>query len=186
MALIRHFKVKVLTLTCQARHRKASSPTTPTLPVGLLLTKGVKFKFKAFLVNTLRTQEPPQLLASWRRCHAQQLLRWSAETTELPSARRQPQQPGPQLCKLLSESITRPGLFGREAKSPASFCNPTKRVRAALGHCSLTRRMGCGRTWLHLERKRQHQEQSTQQPPRGCPKMGAEELLGSRKALAVT
>lgn len=89
----------------------------PTLPVGLLLTKGVKFKFKAFLVNTLRTQEPPQLLAGWRRCHAQQLLRWSAETTELPSARRQPQQPGPQLCKLLSESITRPDLFGREAKS---------------------------------------------------------------------
>lgn len=63
---------------------------------------------------------------------------------------------------------------------------PQKGGIAALGYRSSTRRTGYGRAWLHLERKRRHREQSAQRPPKGCPKMRAEELLGTRKALAVT
>lgn len=96
---------------CQNRHRKAPLPTSPVLAVGLLLNKGVKFKFKAFLMNSLRTQAPPQLVTSWKRCRVQQLLRWSTETAKLPSVTRQLQRVSPRLCKLLSESITHLSLF---------------------------------------------------------------------------
>ena len=115
------FKVKPLTLMCQVRHRKASLPTSPTLAVGLLLNKGVKFKLKAFLMNSLRTQEPPQLVTSWKRYRVQQLLRWSTETAKLPSATRQLQRASPRLCKLLSESITHLSLFWARCNIPLFF-----------------------------------------------------------------
>lgn len=114
-------KEKPLPLTCQTRRRKASLPTSPTLAVGLLLNKGVKFKFKAFLMNSLRTREPPQLVTSWKRCRVQQLLRWSGETAKLPSATRQLQRASPRLCELLSESITHLSLFWARCDIPLGW-----------------------------------------------------------------
>lgn len=138
------FKAKPLTLTCQIRHGKASLRTSPTLAVGLLLNKGVKFKLKAFLMNSLRTLEPPQLVTSWKRCRAQQLLRWSTETAKLPSAMRQLQRASPRLCKLLSESITHLSLFWARCNIPLvwGFFSATlqKEDRATLG-CHFSSKM---------------------------------------------
>lgn len=71
------------------QYRKGSSPRSPTLTIGLLLTKVDKFKLKAFLMNSLRTGEPPQPVTIWKQCWVQQLLRWSTKTAKLPSAMQQ-------------------------------------------------------------------------------------------------
>lgn len=118
------------------QHRKGSFPTSPTLAVGLLLNKGDKFKLKAFLMNSLRTGEPPEPVTIWKQCWVQQLLRWSTEMAKLPSARRQLQRASPRLCKLLSESITHLSFSGQHATahgfSPATL---QKEDRATFGCC---------------------------------------------------
>lgn len=116
------------------QHRKGSFPTGPTLAVGLLLNKGDKFKLKAFLMNSLRTGEPPQPVTIWKQCWVQQLLRWSTDTAKLPSAARQLQRASPRLCKLLSESITHLSFSGQDAASHFFFpATLQKEDRATLG-----------------------------------------------------
>lgn len=55
---------------------------TPT--IDLLLNKGDKFELKAFLMNSLRTEEPPQPMTVWKQRWVQQLLRWSTERQSSP------------------------------------------------------------------------------------------------------
>lgn len=91
------------------------------LAVCLLPNKGVTLKLKALLMSSLRTQEAPQPVTSWKRCRVHQLLRWSTDTAKLPSATRQLQRAGPRLCKLLSESITHLSLFRARCNIPLAW-----------------------------------------------------------------
>lgn len=158
VTLRRCFKVTPQTLMCPIQHRKLSLPTSPKLAVGLLLRKGVKFKLKAFLMNSLRTREPPQPVTSWKRCRVQQLLRWSTETAELPSAPRQLQQASPRLCKLLSESITHLSLFWARCNFPLflffffSLLHPYKKKTEEHSDAIFAVKC-CGGSWLQAESK---------------------------------
>lgn len=173
MTLKQCFQAKPQTLMCPIRHRKPSLPTSPTLTVGLLLCKGVKFKLKAFLMNSLRTREPPQPVTSWKLRRVQQLLHWSTETAELPSAPRQLQQASPQLCKLLSESITHLSLFWARCNIPLFFffCIPTKKKKKKTEEHSdaIFSVKCCGGSWrranTHLYRG-ESWERAAQQPPK--------------------
>ena len=128
--------------------QKTSVPTSPTLAVGLLLTKGVRFKFRAFLTNSLRTREPPQLMRSWKRCRGQQLLRWSAETAKLPSATRQLQRASPRLCKRLSESITHLSLFWARRNIPLVLFLQPHRKKTGRRQDAILAVKGEGSSWL--------------------------------------
>lgn len=150
------FILKALTLMCPNRHRKASLPTSPVLAVGLPLHKGVKFKFKAFLMNSLRTRAPPQLVTSWKRCRVQQLLRWSTKTAKLPSATRQLQRARPQLCELLSESINHLSLFWARCNILPCFFFPLQPYKKMTEqHLIPILAVKCQRdSWLQAESKR--------------------------------